>query len=106
MPETSDTNVTRVTRLQHEWDTRDTSATQVRHECNTNDTNIILITTQVEDYKERYNFIVSTTFGNTSFPYQNAFEKRTTKTELCNSKSYIKKLYTRLQLQFPLHAPA
>ena len=27
---------------------------------------------------------------------QNAFEKYTTKTELCNGKSYIKKSYTRL----------
>ena len=27
---------------------------------------------------------------------QNAFEKYTTKTELCNDKSYIKKSYTRL----------
>ena len=35
-------------------------------------------------------------FGNAPFPCQNAFEKCTTKTELCNGKSYIKKLHTRL----------
>ena len=35
-------------------------------------------------------------FGNASFPCKNAFEICTTKTELCNGKSYIKKLYTRL----------
>ena len=33
---------------------------------------------------------------------KSAFEKCTTKTELFNDKSYIKKLYTRLQLQMPL----
>ena len=35
-------------------------------------------------------------FGNASFQYQNAFEDCNTKAELCNGKSYIKKLYTRL----------
>ena len=39
---------------------------------------------------------LSTTFRNVSFPCQNAFKKCTTKTGLCNGKSYIKKLYTRL----------
>ena len=34
--------------------------------------------------------------GNASFPCQYAFEKGTTKTELYNGKSYIKKLCTRL----------
>ena len=60
----------------------------------------------MKDYKERKNFILRTTFGNASFPCQNAFEKCTTKTELCNPKKCIKKLYTRLQLQTPLHVPA
>ena len=57
---------------------------------------LIFTIRQVKDYKERSNFILSTTFGNASFPCQNAFEKCTTKTGLCNCKSYIKKLYTRL----------
>ena len=46
----------------------------------------------MKDYKERNNFILRTTL----FPYQNTFEKYTTKTEFYNGKSYIKKLYTRL----------
>ena len=51
---------------------------------------------EVKDYKERNNFILNTTFGNTLSPCQNAFEKTTTKTELCNGKRYIKKSYTEL----------
>ena len=50
----------------------------------------------MKDYKERNNFILSTTFANTSFPCQNAFRKCTTKTGLCNGKRHVKKLYTRL----------
>ena len=34
-------------------------------------------------------------FGNASFQCHNAFEKGTTKTELCISKNYMKMLYTR-----------
>ena len=48
---------------------------------------------QVEDYKERNNFILRANFGNALFPCQNAFEKCTTKTELLNGKSYIKNLH-------------
>ena len=44
---------------------------------------------QVKVYRERNNFILSTT-------YSHAFEKCTTKTGLCNGKSYVKKLHTRL----------
>ena len=33
-------------------------------------------------------------------------KKCTRKTRLFNDKSYIKKLYTKLQLQMPLHVPA
>ena len=124
VPDTSDTNATRV---QHEWDTNDTSAIQVRHQCYTNDTNetwvlherhecgtseksLILITArmktnfhtliftiwQVKDYRERNNFIRSNNFRNASFPCQNVFEKCTTKTDLRRGRSYIKKLYTKL----------
>ena len=39
----------------------------------------------MKDYKERNNFILSTTFENASFPCQNTFEKCTTK---ALSKSY------------------
>ena len=50
----------------------------------------------MNDYKEWTNFVLGNTFGNASFSSQNAFEKCTIKTRLCNGKSYIKKLYTRL----------
>ena len=50
----------------------------------------------MKDYKERNNFILSTSFKNASFPYQNELEKCTTKTGISNGKSYIKKLCTRL----------
>ena len=49
-----------------------------------------------EDYKERGNFIARTTSWKCRVPCQNAFEKCTTKNELCNGKSYIRKLNTRL----------
>ena len=45
-------------------------------------------------------------FRNASFSCQNAFEKCTSKSELCNGKAYFKKLYSRLELQMPLHVPA
>ena len=81
-----------------------------QQECDTSENFLILIATwtkkyfyipiltiwQVKDYKDRNNFTLSTVFGNASIPCQNAFENCTTKTELCNGKSYIKKLYTRL----------
>ena len=108
---------------QDKCDKSDTSATRVRHERHEYDTSekilILKITWvktyfhipiftiwQVKDYKERNNFILSTAFWNASFPSQNASEKCTTKTGLCNGKSYIKKLYTRLKLQISLHVPA
>ena len=78
----------RATRVRHKQNECNTSATRVRHECYSNDT-----MWQVKDYKEWNDFILSTTFGNASFPCQNAFYKCTTKTGLCNGKSYIKKFY-------------
>ena len=82
-------------RERHEWETSDMSATWVRHEqheSNTSETRAI----GVQHKCDTSIFILSTTFLNASFPCQNAFENCTTKTELCNGKSYIKKLYTRL----------
>ena len=35
-------------------------------------------------------------FGNASLTRQNAFQKRSTKTELSNGESYIKNVYTKL----------
>ena len=37
----------------------------------------------MKDYKEGKNFIFKLSYGNTLFPCQDAFEKYTTKTELC-----------------------
>ena len=82
-------------RERHEWETSDMGATWVRHEqheSNTSETRAI----GVQHKCDTSIFILSTTFLNASFPCQNAFENCTTKTELCNGKSYIKKLYTRL----------
>ena len=97
------------TRARHEWRECNTNVIGALHE-HTSEKISILITTrlkryfhipiffvwQVKDYKGEEQFILSTTFGNASFPCQNAFEKCTTKTRLCNGKSYIKNLYTRL----------
>ena len=60
----------------------------------------------MKDYKERNNFILTTTFWKYLVPIPKAFKKCTKKTELCNGKSYIKTLYTRLQLQMSLHVPS
>ena len=99
-------------------DTSDTSATRtvwVRRECYTNDTSAIRVKKFDFDNNTSENIYFShpciskweitrkrtisfseLAFGNVSFPCQNAFEKCKTKTELCNGKSYIIKLYTRL----------
>ena len=109
--DTNDTNATQVRHGRHEWDTSDTSATRVvhkRHECYTSATraaqiwhifiNIFSPPTPPKKKIIRRGTISfqELLFGNASFPCQNAFEKCTTKTELCKNKSYIKKLYTRL----------
>ena len=77
MPETSEL-------MRHDRHKCDKSATRVlneRHECDTSEKLLILITArvktyfyipiftiwQVNDYKERNNFILSTTFTNASF---------------------------------------
>ena len=107
------TSETRATRVRHNCNTSATWTTWVWHKYNTSATRmirvqhewmlLILITTrvkiyfhipiftiwQVKNYKEWNNFIQYTTFGNVLFPCQNAFEKCTTKTELCNGKSCI-----------------
>ena len=60
----------------------------------------------MKHYKKRNNFILRTTYWKCLVPRHNAFEKCTTKIELCNDNMYIKTLYIRLQLQMPLHVPA
>ena len=87
------TSATQTTRVRHECYTNDTSVTRVLHEWKSFDFDntraktyfriSIFIIWQVKDYKDRSNLILSTTFGNVSFPCRNAFEKYTTKTGLC-----------------------
>ena len=91
MPDRSDTSATRVRHKQHKCKTSAVRVLHKRHECNTSAKRttrvwhkrkiLILITTrvkiyfhtliftiwQVNDYEERNNFILTTTFGNTSF---------------------------------------
>ena len=122
--DTSYTSATRVTQVQHQSKTSATPTTRLRRECYANDKsatqvrnfdfdndtseNIFSYVSYMinESHKQRNNFILETTFGNVLFPCQNAFETCTAKAKLCNSKSYINKLYTRLQLQMLLHFPA
>ena len=92
----SDTSATQATRMQHECNTSDTSetrATQVRHECYTNDTSATLTTRVPHEWKILIAAQVKTYFHTFIF------------TKLFREKSYIKKLYTRLELQMPLHVP-
>ena len=113
--------------LQHKCLTQahecDTSATQVTHECYTKDTSATRVKNyDFDNYTSKNIFShpyicymtserlqgeeqLSTNFGDASFPCQNALEKCTRKIELCKCKSSINKLYTKLQLQMPLHVP-
>ena len=108
---------TTATRVLHECDTSATRTKRVRHECYTNDTSAIRVKNFVFDnetneenifshpyisyvanerLQEKNNFIRKTTFWKCMVSMPNAFEKCTTKTELCNSENCIKKLYPRL----------
>ena len=108
-----DTSATRVRHERHKCDRSMTWVLHERHECDTSENILIFITARVKayfdipiftiwqakDYKERETFILSITslpHRNASFPCKNAFERCTTKSELCNGKGYIKKLYARL----------
>ena len=100
------TSETRVVHERHDCDMSATQMTRVWHESKI----LVLIATrvklyfyiliftkwQIKDYKERNNFILRTTFLHVLFPCRNAFKICTTKSWLFSSKSYVKKLYTRL----------
>ena len=113
---------TGATRMEHKCDTvqheRNMSATHKEHECSMSATRttrkrheskiLILITTRVRTYflHPYISYIANDRLqGEEQFcsknyllekprSYQNAFEKCSTKTELCNAKSYVKKLST------------
>ena len=101
--DTSDTSATRVQHERHECYINDTSATQVKYfdksEKSGKSENIFtpyLLAIWLRITRRGTISFWELTFGNASFPCQNAFEKCTKQTEPCNRKSYIKKLYTRL----------
>ena len=50
----------------------------------------------MKDDKERTISFLELTFGNNSFPYQNAFEKSTKKLNFVLAKVILKNLYCRL----------
>ena len=126
MPDTSDTSGTREIRMRHERDTSDTSVTQVQHECYTKDTSatrvlhgrhechtsekiLISITKNIFLHSYIYYMASERLQGEEQFHFKYYLLKcliSTAKTELCNGKSYIKKLYTKLYLVIPLHNPA
>ena len=89
-----DTSETRAKRVRHESYTSDTNATRTKNFDFDNETNELAIW-QMEDYKERNNFILRTTPWKCNVPIPKCVTC-STETELCNGKSYIKKLYTRL----------
>ena len=119
LPDTSNTSATLVTKVQHQCNMNNASETwttrvqQESHECNTSAARttwlqhewktFILITTKVVfpyifDISHIYYMANERLQGGEKF----VFEKCSTKTEFCNSKSCIKKLYTRLPLKMPL----
>ena len=104
--------LTRVVHEQYKCETSATPMTRVRHDWKI----LILVTTRVKsylhtptfticqgkDYKERSDLMWRRTilsFGNALLPCQSASETCSTETDICNGKSYIKNLYTRLELQ-------
>ena len=110
------TSETRSTRVRDECYTNDTSVTWVlhkRHECDTSEKLLILITARIKtyfhihiftiwqekDYKERNNFILSTTFRNASFPCQN--EKLEFLMVRAISKSYTLDCSCKFPCAFP-----
>ena len=88
-----DTSATRMTRVRYEWKTLFLITRRMKK---TYFHTPILAMWLMKDYKEKNNFIRKTTFWKCMVSMPNAFEKCTTKTELCNSENCIKKLYPRL----------
>ena len=89
------TSATPMTRVRHDWKILILVTTQVKSYLHTRTFTIC----QVKDYKERNDLILRRTillFGNALLPCQSASEKCTTKTDICNGKSYIKNLYAKL----------
>ena len=107
--------VTSATRVRHACDTSATrtSATQVKNFDCDSDTNenifslpnisyMVIEKLHGEEQFHSNNYLLEMP----SYTKMRLFDNCTTKTEVCNGKSYIKMLYTRLYLQMPLHVPA
>ena len=116
---TSNTIATRVRKEQHGCDTSATRVLHQRHECDTNEI-LILITTrvktyfhipifsmwQVKDYKERNNFILSTTFGtalsNATMRLKSAPQKLNFVMVKAKTKSYTLDCSCKFPCTFPI----
>ena len=113
------TSATRVQHEENEWKRSETRVTRVWHKCYTNDTStaeyfrttgvryewktLILITAQVKtNFHTHISYMANKRLqGEEQFYFKNYLleisrSQRTAKTELCNGKTYIKNLYTKL----------
>ena len=100
VPEMSDTSATRVRHERHECSTKVTSATQVKNFDFDNETSENIFSHPYISYMANERLQGEEQFHSKIYLLDmhcsNAFKKSPTKTELCNRKSHIKKLYTRL----------
>ena len=101
-PDTIDKIAKRATRMWHECYTNDASAKWVKKFDFGNDTSENIFSKLCISYmtigrlKGKKQFHSKKYFiQNALLPFQNAFQKCTTETELCNGKSYIKTLFAR-----------
>ena len=96
----SDTSATRVRHERHECSTKVTSATQVKNFDFDNETSENIFSHPYISYMANERLQGEEQFHSKIYLLDmhcsNAFKKSPTKTELCNRKSHIKKLYTRL----------
>ena len=118
----SDTSNTSATRVRHEWYKCSTSATRVLHkwnECDTREKFLVLITTlvktyfhiriftiwQVKDYRERNNFILSTTFDDSSFHAKIRLKSAPQKLDFLMVKAISKSYTLECSCKFPCTFP-
>ena len=108
LPDTRNTSATGSTRVRHECYTNDTSVTRVKNFDFDNGTSENILSQPYISYignerlQGKEEFHCKNYLSKIPRSHAKLFEKYTTKTELCNGKSYIKTLYTRLKLQMPL----
>ena len=89
---TSDTSATRTPRVRHGYYRNGTSATRVKNFDSHNDTSENIFSHSYFSYMANERIQEEELpFGNVLLPWQNAFEKFTTKTEVCNHKKLYQK---------------